>query len=137
MGSLTLDAVRKSFGAIDVLKGVDLAVREGEFVVFVGPSGCGKSTLLRIVAGLEEQTSGTIRIDDRVVNGVPPAKRGTAMMFQSYALYPHLTVAKNMGLALQQEGVATADIERRVTEAAALLRLEPLHGRRPAELSGG
>ncbi len=137
MGSLTLDAIRKSFGATTVLQGIDLAVRTGEFVVFVGPSGCGKSTLLRIIAGLEEQTSGTIQIDDRVVNGVPPARRGIAMVFQSYALYPHLTVAKNMGLALQQEGVASAAIDARVRKAAGLLRLEPLLGRRPAELSGG
>jgi len=88
MGSLTLSAVRKSFGAVDVLKGVELEVAAGEFVVFVGPSGCGKSTLLRIIAGLDEQTSGDVRIDGRLMNGVPPAKRGIAMVFQSYALYP-------------------------------------------------
>ncbi|MGI4939000.1 MAG: ABC transporter ATP-binding protein [Janthinobacterium lividum] len=137
MGSLTLSAVCKSFGAVDVLKGVELEVGAGEFVVFVGPSGCGKSTLLRIIAGLDEQTSGDVRIDGRLMNGVPPAKRGIAMVFQSYALYPHLTVARNMGLALQQEGVAAADIKRRVGVASGLLRLDALLDRRPAELSGG
>ncbi len=137
MGSLTLKAIQKSFAAVSVLKGVDLDVKNGEFVVFVGPSGCGKSTLLRIIAGLEEQTSGDVVIDGHVMNAVPPAKRGIAMVFQSYALYPHLTVAKNMGLALSQEGVATADITRRVGIAAAMLRLDALLGRRPAELSGG
>ena len=137
MGSLTLSAISKSFGAVDVLKGVDLDVAAGEFVVFVGPSGCGKSTLLRVIAGLDEQTTGDLRIDGRLMNGVPPAKRGIAMVFQSYALYPHLTVAKNMGLALSQEGVAAADIKRRVGTAAGLLRLDALLDRRPAELSGG
>ena len=137
MGSLTLSAISKSFGAVDVLKGVDLDVAAGEFVVFVGPSGCGKSTLLRVIAGLDEQTTGDLRIDGRLMNGVPPAKRGIAMVFQSYALYPHLTVAKNMGLALSQEGVPTADIKRRVGTASALLRLDALLDRRPAELSGG
>ena len=137
MGSLTLSAISKSFGAVDVLKGVDLDVAAGEFVVFVGPSGCGKSTLLRVIAGLDEQTTGDLRIDGRLMNGVPPAKRGIAMVFQSYALYPHLTVARNMGLALSQEGVAAADIKRRVETASALLRLDALLDRRPAELSGG
>ncbi len=137
MGSLALSAVRKSFGAVDVLKGVDLDVAAGEFVVFVGPSGCGKSTLLRVIAGLDEQTSGDVRIDGRLMNGVPPARRGIAMVFQSYALYPHLTVARNMGLALAQEGVARPDIKRRVETASALLRLDALLDRRPAELSGG
>ncbi len=137
MGSLALSAIRKSFGAVDVLKGVDLDVSAGEFVVFVGPSGCGKSTLLRVIAGLDDQTAGDVRIDGRLMNGVPPAKRGIAMVFQSYALYPHLTVARNMGLALSQEGVAAADIKRRVETASGLLRLDALLDRRPAELSGG
>jgi multiple sugar transport system ATP-binding protein len=137
MGSLVLQSVRKSFGTVDVLKGVDLKVIDGEFVVFVGPSGCGKSTLLRIVAGLEEQTSGHVVIDDRIVDVVPPAKRGIAMVFQTYALYPHLTARGNMGLALRQEGVPAAEIERRVAAAAAMLHLEALLDRRPAELSGG
>ena len=136
-GSLALAAIRKSFGAVDVLKGVDLEVTAGEFVVFVGPSGCGKSTLLRIVAGLDEQTSGDLRIDGKLMNGVPPAKRGIAMVFQSYALYPHLTVARNMGLALSQEGVPQAEINARVATASGLLQLDALLARRPAELSGG
>ncbi len=137
MGSLTLTAIRKSFGAVDVLKGIELDVVTGEFVVFVGPSGCGKSTLLRIIAGLDEQTSGDLRIDGRLMNGVPPAKRGIAMVFQSYALYPHLTVAKNMSLALSQEGVPQAEINQRVETASSLLQLNALLARRPAELSGG
>ena len=137
MGSLQLEDIRKSFAAVDVLKGVDLDVRTGEFVVFVGPSGCGKSTLLRIIAGLDAQTSGDLRIDGTLMNGVPPAKRGIAMVFQSYALYPHLTVAKNMSLALRQEGRPQAEIEARVKTASDMLRLEALLDRRPAELSGG
>ncbi len=137
MGSLTLTAIRKSFGAVDVLKGIELDVVTGEFVVFVGPSGCGKSTLLRIIAGLDEQTSGDLRIDGRLMNGVPPAKRGIAMVFQSYALYLHLTVAKNMSLALSQEGVPQAEINKRVETASSLLQLNALLARRPAELSGG
>jgi multiple sugar transport system ATP-binding protein len=137
MGSLALEKVRKSFGTVDVIKGVDLDVADGEFAVFVGPSGCGKSTLLRIIAGLEEQTSGHVRIDGRIVDTTPPAKRGIAMVFQTYALYPHLDVRRNMGLALQQEGSSRAEIEARVAKAAGLLRLEALLSRRPAELSGG
>jgi multiple sugar transport system ATP-binding protein len=137
MGSLVLDDIRKSFGTVDVIKGVDLDVADGEFVVFVGPSGCGKSTLLRIIAGLEEQTSGHVRIDKRVVDLTPPAKRGIAMVFQTYALYPHLDVQRNMSLALQQEGAPRDEIETRVAKAAGLLRLEALLSRRPAELSGG
>ena len=137
MGSLTLTAIRKSFGAVDVLKGVELEAATGEFVVFVGPSGCGSSTLLRIIAGLDEQTSGDLRIDGRLMNGVPPAKRGIAMVFQSYALYPHLTVARNMSLALSQAGVRQAEINQRVATASGLLRLDALLDRRPAELSGG
>ncbi len=137
MGSLTLSAIRKSFGPVEVLKGIDLDVGAGEFVAFVGPSGCGKSTLLRIIAGLDAQSSGDLSIDGRLMNGVAPAKRGIAMVFQSYALYPHLTVARNMGLALSQEGVARAEIARRVETASGLLQLGALLGRRPAELSGG
>jgi multiple sugar transport system ATP-binding protein len=137
VGSLVLQSIKKSFGAVDVLKGVDLDVAEGEFVVFVGPSGCGKSTLLRIIAGLEDQTSGHVLIDGKVMDVTPPAKRGIAMVFQTYALYPHLTVKRNMSLALQQEGVAAAEIESRVATAATMLHLEELLERRPAELSGG
>jgi multiple sugar transport system ATP-binding protein len=137
MGALTLKAVTKSFGTVDVIKGVDLAVQEGEFCVFVGPSGCGKSTLLRIIAGLEDATAGEVAIDGRRVNEVPPAKREIAMVFQSYALYPHLTVRDNMGLALKQAGVSRAEIAASVDRAADMLALGPLLDRRPAELSGG
>ena len=137
MGALTLKAVTKSFGTVDVIKGVDLTVQDGEFCVFVGPSGCGKSTLLRIIAGLENATAGEVAINGRRVNEVAPAKREIAMVFQSYALYPHLTVRDNMGLALKQAGVARADITASVDRAAEMLALGPLLDRRPAELSGG
>ena len=137
MGALTLKAVTKSFGTVDVIKGVDLTVQEGEFCVFVGPSGCGKSTLLRIIAGLEDATAGEVAIAGRRVNEVAPAKREIAMVFQSYALYPHLTVRDNMGLALKQAGIARAEITASVDRAADMLALGPLLDRRPAELSGG
>ncbi|MBL0372313.1 sn-glycerol-3-phosphate ABC transporter ATP-binding protein UgpC [Rhizobium sp. KVB221] len=137
MGNLTLKSVSKSFGQVNVLKGIDLEVKDGEFVIFVGPSGCGKSTLLRSIAGLEDITSGQIVIDGKEVSAVPPAKRGIAMVFQSYALYPHLTVRDNMGLGLKQAGTPKAEIESRVQEASALLSLDPYLERRPAELSGG
>ncbi len=137
MGSLTLRDIRKSFGRVDVLKGIDLDVTDGEFVVFVGPSGCGKSTLLRIIAGLEDATSGDIAIDSAKVNSVPPAKRGIAMVFQTYALYPHLTVRDNMGLGLKQAGAPKTEIDQRIGAASAMLSLDPYLARRPAELSGG
>jgi multiple sugar transport system ATP-binding protein len=137
MTALKLEKVSKSFGKIDVLRGIDLTVEEGEFVVFVGPSGCGKSTLLRVIAGLEDATAGRIEIAGETVNTTPPAKRGIAMVFQSYALYPHLTVQDNMTLALKQEGVAKAEITRRVGEAATMLQLDKLLDRRPSDLSGG
>ena len=137
MGSLTLSNIRKSFGQVDVLKGIDLAVEDGEFVIFVGPSGCGKSTLLRVIAGLEDATSGSVKIDGKEVGNVPPAKRGIAMVFQSYALYPHLTVRDNMGLGLKQAGAPAKDITKRVEAASTMLSLEDYLGRRPAELSGG
>ena len=137
MGALELKAITKSFGATDVIKGVDLTVNEGEFCVFVGPSGCGKSTLLRIIAGLEDASSGDILLDDKRVNDVAPAKRELAMVFQSYALYPHLTVRDNMGLALKQAGVSKAEIQSSTDRAADMLALGPLMDRRPAELSGG
>nr|WP_277614233.1 sn-glycerol-3-phosphate ABC transporter ATP-binding protein UgpC [Kaistia nematophila] len=134
---MTLQNITKRFGSTDVIRGVDLDVAEGEFVVFVGPSGCGKSTLLRIIAGLEDQTSGHVTIGGKNVDVTPPAKRGIAMVFQSYALYPHLTVKGNMGLALKQEGVEKGEIERRIAAAARMLHLEALLDRRPSELSGG
>ena len=137
MGALELKGVTKSFGATDVIKGVDLTVDDGEFCVFVGPSGCGKSTLLRMIAGLEDTTGGDILLDGRRMNDVAPARREMAMVFQSYALYPHLTVRDNMGLALKQAGVAKAEIAAATDKAAGMLALEPLMERRPAELSGG
>ncbi len=137
MGAIELKAVRKSFGAVDIIHGVDLSIEPGEFCVFVGPSGCGKSTLLRMIAGLEDTTSGEIRIEDKVVNDVEPGDRQLAMVFQSYALYPHMTVAGNMGFGLRMTGTPKAEVERRVKEAASILRLEQLMHRRPAQLSGG
>ncbi|KGD98227.1 ABC transporter ATP-binding protein [Rhizobium sp. YS-1r] len=137
MGSLELKSIRKAFGTHEVLKGIDLEVKDGEFVIFVGPSGCGKSTLLRVIAGLEDATSGSVRIDGAEVINVPPAKRGIAMVFQSYALYPHLTVKDNMGLGLKQAGTEKAEIDKRVAKASSMLSLDPYLTRRPAELSGG
>jgi multiple sugar transport system ATP-binding protein len=137
MGALNIDNVKKSFGKTDILKGINLDVKDGEFVVFVGPSGCGKSTLLRIIAGLEDTTSGLVKIDGQPVNDVPPAKRGIAMVFQSYALYPHLTVRDNMGLGLKQAGAPAQQVADRVKGASGMLALEPYLDRRPSELSGG
>ncbi|TPJ63286.1 ABC transporter ATP-binding protein [Mesorhizobium sp. B2-7-1] len=137
MGSLKIENVKKAFGPVEVLKGIDLEVNDGEFVVFVGPSGCGKSTLLRVIAGLEDSTSGRVLIDGADVSITPPAKRGIAMVFQTYALYPHLTVRNNMALGLKQAGTPAAEIERRIKIASAMLSLEPYLERRPAELSGG
>jgi len=137
LGSLQLKSIRKAFGPHEVLKGIDLEVQDGEFVIFVGPSGCGKSTLLRVIAGLEDATSGSVRIDGAEVINTPPAKRGIAMVFQSYALYPHLTVKDNMGLGLKQAGTEKAEIDTRVAKASGMLSLDPYLARRPAELSGG
>jgi multiple sugar transport system ATP-binding protein len=137
MGALTLSKVTKSFGKTEVIKGVDLHVNEGEFCVFVGPSGCGKSTLLRMIAGLEDVTSGTVTLDARDITHEAPAKREIAMVFQTYALYPHLTVRDNMSLALKQAGESKAKIDQSTARAAAMLALEPYLDRRPAELSGG
>ena len=137
MGALTLSKVTKSFGKTDVIKGVDLHVEEGEFCVFVGPSGCGKSTLLRMIAGLEDVTTGSVTLDGRDITHEAPAKREIAMVFQTYALYPHLTVRDNMSLALKQAGESKAKIDQSTARAAAMLALEPYLDRRPAELSGG
>jgi multiple sugar transport system ATP-binding protein len=137
LGSLQLKSIRKAFGDHEVLKGIDLEVKDGEFVIFVGPSGCGKSTLLRVIAGLEDASSGSIRIDGQEMATTPPAKRGIAMVFQSYALYPHLTVKDNMALGLRQAGTDKAEIETRVNKASSMLSLDPYLARRPAELSGG
>jgi len=137
VGSLQLKSIRKAYGTHDVLKGIDLEVKDGEFVIFVGPSGCGKSTLLRSIAGLEDVTSGAVLINGQDVTVTPPAKRGISMVFQSYALYPHLTVKDNMGLGLKQAGTAKAEIDSRVEKASGMLSLAPYLARRPAELSGG
>ncbi|MGX9355117.1 ABC transporter ATP-binding protein [Roseobacteraceae bacterium S113] len=137
MTALTLTDVCKSFGSVDVLKDINLTVEEGEFVVFVGPSGCGKSTLLRVIAGLEDATSGTVDIGGEIVNTTPPAKRGIAMVFQSYALYPHLSVRDNMALGLKQEKQPRSLIEERVNKAVQMLDLGAYVDRRPSDLSGG
>src|SRR4051794_36110886 len=114
LGVLRLENVRKSFGQVPVIHGVDLEVASGEFVVFVGPSGCGKSTLLRLIAGLEPMTSGTIRIDGAIVNSLEPAERGVAMVFQSYALYPHMTARRNMSFGLKIAGLSRSEIDARI-----------------------
>ncbi len=137
MTALHLQKVCKSFGTVKVLHDIDLTVEDGEFVVFVGPSGCGKSTLLRVIAGLEDATSGTVEIAGRDVTTTPPAKRGIAMVFQSYALYPHLTVRGNMELGLKQARMDKAEIAERVAEASRMLSLDDYLDRRPSELSGG
>jgi len=137
MGSVSIKNVRKSYGAVEVIRGVDIQVEDGEFVIFIGPSGSGKSTLLRMVAGLETITGGTISIDGKVVNDVAPKDRDIAMVFQNYALYPHKTVAENMGFALKIQKVPKAQIAERVGKAAEILGLSHLLERRPMQLSGG
>jgi multiple sugar transport system ATP-binding protein len=137
MATLRLRQAAKAFGPVEVLKGIDLDIADGEFVVFVGPSGCGKSTLLRSIAGLESLGSGTVEIDGHVVNDVPPSERGIAMVFQSYALYPHMSVRENMGFALKLAGRSRAEIAAAVDAAAATLDIAHLLDRRPKELSGG
>ncbi len=137
MASLTFRALNKSYGETRVLKGVDAAVGDGEYLVLVGPSGCGKSTLLRCIAGLEEITSGDLLIDDKRVNDLAPRERNVAMVFQSYALYPHMTVRQNMGFALRVAKRPQAEIDTAVDKAAAMLGLEDLLDRLPGQLSGG
>src|SRR5437870_5596278 len=137
MASVAIRDVRKAFGAIEVIHGVDVSIADGEFVVLVGPSGCGKSTLLRMIAGLENITSGEIHIGERVVNRVPPKARDIAMVFQNYALYPHMTVAANVGFSLRLRGAPKSEIETRVRRAAEILGLSPLLERYPRQLSGG
>jgi multiple sugar transport system ATP-binding protein len=137
MSGVVLKNVRKSYGAVDVIHGVDLEIQKGEFIVFVGPSGCGKSTLLRMIAGLEEITSGELYIDDVKVNDVPPSKRGIAMVFQSYALYPHMTVYDNMAFGMRIAKASKEEIDRRVRAAADILQLTPYLDRLPKALSGG
>ena len=137
MASLTLRRVVKRYGTTPVIVGVDLDVRDGEFMVFVGPSGCGKSTLLRMIAGLEPVTEGDLLLDGRRVNDVSAAQRGLAMVFQSYALYPHMTVYQNLAFGLENIGTRRAEIDEKVDAAARMLQLEPLLSRRPTQLSGG
>jgi multiple sugar transport system ATP-binding protein len=137
MAPVAIRDVRKSFGATAVIHGVDVEIRDGEFVVLVGPSGCGKSTLLRMIAGLENITSGEISIGNRVVNNVPPKERDVAMVFQNYALYPHMTVAANMAFSLRLRGAAQSEIDARVNSAADILGLGPYLERFPRQLSGG
>ena len=137
MGSITLQAVEKWFGEVQVIKGVDLEIAEGEFVVFVGPSGCGKSTLLRMIGGLEDTSRGAILIDGNDVTDQPPSRRGLTMVFQSYALYPHMTVAENMGFSLKVAGASKAEIDEQVGRAADVLKLDTYLERRPKDLSGG
>jgi len=137
MADLTLRQVRKSFGNLTILQGIDLEIKSGEFIVFVGPSGCGKSTLLRMIAGLEEITDGEISIAGEVVNHISPSKRGIAMVFQSYALYPHMSVYDNMAFGMKIARESKAEIDRRVRQAAEILQLTKYLGRMPKALSGG
>ena len=137
MASVEIREVRKAFGATSVIHGVDISIRDGEFVVLVGPSGCGKTTLLRMIAGLENITAGQIRIGDRVVNHLPPKQRDVAMVFQNYALYPHMTVADNMAFSLKLRGAPKREIDVRVKRAAEILGLMQLLSRYPRQLSGG
>ncbi len=135
--SVVLADIRKSFGSLEVIHGIDLSVTEGEFVVFVGPSGCGKSTLLRMIAGLEEVTEGEITIKGRDVTDLDPSERGIAMVFQSYALYPHMSVRENLAFSLKMSRTSVAEIDRRVAQASAVLKIDHLLDRRPGQLSGG
>jgi len=137
MASLKLSKMEKAYGTVKVLANINLDIETGELIVFVGPSGCGKSTLLRMIAGLEKITGGTLEIDDIVVNDIPPAQRGIAMVFQSYALYPHMTVRDNMAFALKIAKKTPVEIDAAVTKAARILQLDPYLNRLPKELSGG
>jgi multiple sugar transport system ATP-binding protein len=137
MGQITLQNVQKAFGPVHIIKGANLDIADGSFVVFVGPSGCGKTTLLRLIAGLEDVTDGRIFIDGKNVVAVPPAKRGLSMVFQSYALYPHMSVRGNIAFGLKMAGLPKAEINRKVEAAAATLNLTPYLDRKPRELSGG
>lgn len=137
MGQIVLNKVQKKFGDTEVIPPLDLRIEDGEFTVFVGPSGCGKSTLLRLIAGLEDVTSGSIQIDGKESSDLPPSKRGLAMVFQSYALYPHMTVRKNIAFPLRMAKMDKAEIDRRVDNAARVLNLNDYIDRRPGQLSGG
>ncbi|MBP6819183.1 MAG: sn-glycerol-3-phosphate import ATP-binding protein UgpC [Ferrovibrio sp.] len=137
MAKVTLNSVKKNYGSLRVIHGVDMEIKDGEFIVIVGPSGCGKSTLLRMIAGLEAITDGTISIGERVVNEIEPADRDIAMVFQNYALYPHMSVYENMSYGLRIRGMGKDEIAKRVARAAEILQLQPYLQRRPRELSGG
>ncbi|MFN3169580.1 MAG: ABC transporter ATP-binding protein [Hyphomicrobiales bacterium] len=137
MADLKIKGLHKAYGAVEVLKDINLSIGHGEFVVFVGPSGCGKSTLLRMICGLDEVSSGTLEMGNEIVNDVPSSKRGIAMVFQSYALYPHMSVAANMGYALKLAKTPQDEIDRRVKNAASILKIEPYLDRKPRALSGG
>jgi multiple sugar transport system ATP-binding protein len=137
MATVTIDKARKTYAALEVLHGVSVDISDGEFVVLVGPSGCGKSTLLRMIAGLEDISGGTISIGGRVVNDLPPKERDISMVFQNYALYPHMTVAENMAFSMTLAGAPKAEKQKRVSEAAQILGLTPLLERYPRQLSGG
>jgi multiple sugar transport system ATP-binding protein len=137
MAAIKLTDVRKSFGSVHIIKGVDLDIEANEFVVFVGPSGCGKSTLLRLIAGLEDISSGQLAIGGKVVNDLPPSERGISMVFQSYALYPHMTVYENMAFGLKLAKTEAGEADRRVREASRILQLDHLLERKPKQLSGG
>ncbi len=137
MATVQLKQIRKNYDSMEVIKGVDLTIHDQELTVFVGPSGCGKSTLLRLIAGLEEITSGDLLIDGQRVNDVPPARRGLAIVFQSYALYPHMNVADNMSFSLKLAGVPKEERQKKVLEAARILHLETFLDRKPKALSGG
>ncbi|TNB46065.1 sn-glycerol-3-phosphate ABC transporter ATP-binding protein UgpC [Martelella lutilitoris] len=137
MASIELEKLVKDYGAFRAIKGIDLSIEDGSFVTFVGPSGCGKSTLLRMVAGLEEISGGRLKIDGKVVNDLEPRERDIAMVFQDYALYPHMSIAENIGFGLKMRGVAKAEIEKQVKEAADILQITQLLERKPGQLSGG
>ncbi|AZO68411.1 sn-glycerol-3-phosphate ABC transporter ATP-binding protein UgpC [Mesorhizobium sp. M6A.T.Cr.TU.016.01.1.1] len=137
MAEVSLKGIKKSYGRVDVIKGVDIHINDGEFVVFVGPSGCGKSTLLRVIAGLEDMTEGILEIGGRVVNELQPKERGVAMVFQSYAIFPHMTVRENIAFGLTIAGASKQEKEQKVAEAARILQMEHLLDRRPSQLSGG
>jgi len=137
MADISLKKLKKSYGPVDVIKGVDIEINHGEFVVFVGPSGCGKSTLLRMIAGLEDISEGELSVDGQVVNELQPKERGVAMVFQSYAIFPHMTVRENVAFGLTISKTPKAEKEAKVAEAARILQMEHLLDRRPSQLSGG
>ena len=137
MSGVEIDNVFKSFGSLETIHGISFSIEDGSFVALIGPSGCGKSTMLRMISGLESITGGTISIGDKVANTLPPKDRDIAMVFQNYAIYPHMTVAENIGFPLRLRNLAQAEIDRAVAETAAILNLEPLLHRYPKALSGG